>query len=149
MGLFDELDVAGAADNPFAIPDDTYECVVSDVTVKQNKKGNMGMTIKYKVVSGQYADAEISEYRRIPHPKDTDVQSTSEAERSKSFLKRSLASLGIPEDRMNSVGKADLEGIQCYVSTQQNGDFTNVRSVSLTAGDTVSAGTTESNPFQS
>ena len=149
MGLFDELDVAGAADNPFAIPDDTYECVVSDVIVKKNNKGNMGMTVKYKVTSGQYADAEVTEYRRIPHPTDSEQLSVAEAERSKSFLKRTLTSLGIPEDRMNSADKADLVGIQCYVSTQQNGDFTNVRNVSLTAGDDAVAtvGGAVVNPF--
>lgn len=149
MGLFDELNVAGAADNPFAIPDDTYEAVVSDVTVKANAKGNMGMTIKYKVVGGQYEGAEISEYRRIPHPKDAEPQNEADSARSLSFLKRSLASLGIPEDRMNSVQKDDLVGIKCYVSTQQNGDFTNVRNVSLQAPSGASVGAAETNPFSS
>ena len=149
MGLFDELDVAGAADNPFAIPDDTYECVVSDVIVKKNAKGNMGMTIKYKVLGGQYDGSEVSEYRRIPHPNDSDKLGQAEAERAKSFIKRSLSALGIPEDRMNSVTKEDLVGIRCYVSTQQNGDFTNVREVNLTAPGNVATASAEVSPFSS
>ena len=54
-GLFDELDVAGAEDNPWSIPDSTYPGVVSDLDVKKNAKGNMGMTFKYKVTEGEYA----------------------------------------------------------------------------------------------
>lgn len=148
MGLFDELDVAGASDNPFAIPDDVYECVVSDVVTKKNQKGNMGMTVTYTISDGQYKGRKITEYRRYPHKEDTDVLSEADAANARSYIKRTLARLGIPEDRMNTVGKADLVGIQCYVSTQQNGDFTNVRDVNLTAPANVSSGASaDVNPF--
>lgn len=148
MGLFDELDVAGAADNPFAIPDDTYACVVSDVITKANDKGNMGMTVKYKVTEGQYKDREITEYRRIPHKDDKDQMDEGKKASALSYVKLTLSRLGIPEDRMNSVGKDDLVGIDCYVSTKQNGDFTNVRDVHLTAP--AGTGSSEAvNPFSS
>lgn len=148
MGLFDELDVAGAADNPFAIPDDTYECVVSDVVTKKNQKGNMGMTVTYTISDGQYKGRKITEYRRYPHKDDADVLNEADAANARSYIKRTLARLGIPEDRMNSVDKSDLIGIQCYVSTQQNGDFTNVRDVNLTAPASGTNGSAPaSNPF--
>ena len=149
MGLFDELDVAGAADNPFAIPDDTYPAVVSDVVTKKNAKGNMGMTVIYKVTEGDYTGREISEYRRLPHPEDNDKLDAAKAANSLSYIKRTLGRLGIPEDRMNSVGKDDLVGIQCYVSTQMNGDFINVRDVSLTAGASANTVASAGNPFSS
>ena len=151
MGLFDELDVAGAADNPFSIPDDTYPCVVSDVITKKNAKGNMGMTVIYKVTEGEYAGREISEYQRVPHPEDNEKLDAAKAANARSFIKRTLSRLGIPEDRMNTVGKDDLVGIDCYVSTQMNGDFINVRDVHLTAPANAgaSSGSAATNPFSS
>lgn len=149
MGLFDELDVAGASDNPFAIPDDTYPCVVKDLTVKKNAKGNMGMTVTYKVTEGEYAGREITEYRRMPHSTDAEPLDEAKKAQSLSYIKRTLSSLGIPEARMNSVTKEDLVGIDCYVSTQQNGDFTNVRNVTLERGANVTTGAVETNPFTS
>ena len=147
MGLFDELDVAGAADNPFAIPDDAYECVVSDVVAKKNAKGNMGMTVQYTITDGEYKGRKITEYRRMPHKDDTDVLDDAKAAEARSYIKRTLSKLGIPEDRMNSAGKDDLVGIQCYVSTQQNGDFTNVRDVNLQRPANTGSAAPETNPF--
>lgn len=149
MGLFDELDVAGAADNPFAIPDDTYEAVVSDVVVKRNDdKGTTGMTVKYKVVAGEHAGREITEYRRIPKKDDKEPLSEEKAAQARSYIKRTLSRLGIPEDRMNTAGRDDLVGIQCYVSTTMNGDFINVRDVTLgRPADLGSSTSADANPF--
>lgn len=148
-GLFDELDIAGAADNPFAIPDDTYEAVVSDLEVKKNDtKGTTGMTVKYKVTAGEYIGREITEYRRIPKKDDKEPLSEEKAAQARSYIKRTLSRLGIPEDRMNSVTRDDLVGIQCYVSTTMNGDFINVRDVTLSRpADVGSATSADVNPF--
>jgi hypothetical protein len=148
MGLFDELDVASAADNPWAIPDNTYECVVSDLEVKQNKKGNMGMILKYKVISGEYEGSEISEYKRIPHPKDAEILEGKKKSDALSYIKMRLASLGIPESRMNDVTKDDLVGIECYVSTKDNDGFTNVRNITLQKPADAEVSGPAANPFQ-
>jgi len=147
MGLFDELDVAGAADNPFAIPDDVYPCVVSDVVVKKNAKGNMGMTVTYTIADGKYKGRKITEYRRMPHKEDSEPLDEAKAAEARSYIKRTMARLGIPEDRMNSAGKEDLVGLDCYVSTNQNGDFTNVRDVTRDAPASVGASSGGGNPF--
>ena len=148
MGLFDELDIASAADNPWAIPDNTYPCVVSDLTVKENKSGNMGMTFKYKVTEGDHAGFEITEYKRLPSSKDSDQMSQADKSKAMAYIKQRLASLGIPEDRMNSVEAADLIGIECYVSTKMNDDFVNVRTVTLSRpADASGAGVVSANPF--
>lgn len=133
MGLFDELDVASAADNPWAIPDNTYPAVVSKIEVKPNKAGDMAMYFYYKITEGDHADFEVSEYKRMPSQRDTTPLSTAEAAKSTSYIKQRLASLGIPESRMNSVDQDDLVGIECYISTQVKNDFVNVRSVRTTA----------------
>lgn len=129
MGLFDELDIAGAADNPWSIPDNTYACVVSDLEIKENSKGNMGMTFKYKVIQGEHKDFEITEYKRLPSSKDKDQMSEANKNKAMSYIKLRLASLDIPESRMNSVEKGDLIGKECFVSTKVNGDYVNVRNV--------------------
>jgi hypothetical protein len=149
MGLFDELDIAGASDNPFAIPDDTYEAVVSDLVVKTNEeKGTTGMTVKYKITAGEETGREITEYRRMPKATDKTPLSDAEAAKARSYIKRTLARLGIPEDRMNSATRDDLVGIQCYVSTTMNGDFINVRDVTLSRpADLGSSTSADANPF--
>lgn len=142
MGLFDELDIAGAKDNPWEIPDDTYLCVISNLEVKQNSAGNMGMYLTFTIREGEYAGMEISDYKRVPHKDDKDKLTGKKYEDAKSFIKMRLESLGVPESRMNSVTKEELVGTECYVSSivRRNGDsmFINVREVNLTrpmAGD--------------
>ena len=148
-GLFEELDIAGANDDPWSMPEITYAAVVSDLEIKVNEKGNHGMYFKYKVTEGEYADREVQEYKRLPHPQDAEKLEGKKLADARSYIKQRLASLGIPEERMNTVSKDDIVGIECYISTKMNGNFVNIRQVSLTAGDDVSSGTTavDSNPF--
>lgn len=147
MGLFDELDIAGAADNPWSIPDDTYEAVVSDLVVKKNSKDNMGMTFVYTIRGGDYDGSDVTEYKRLPHSKDAEPLEGKAKSDALSYIKLRLASLGIPESKMNDVTKEDLIGIECYISTKQNGNFTNIRTLSLTKPEGESVGST-TNPFQ-
>jgi hypothetical protein len=148
MGLFDELDIASAADNPWVVPDNTYACVVSDLVVKENSKGNMGMIFTFKIREGDHAGFEITEYKRLPSSRDKEPMSEAEKNKAMSYIKMRLDSLGIPESRMNSVEKADLVGIECYVRTQVKDDFVNVKSVTLTSSATSSSpGIVTANPF--
>lgn len=148
MGLFDELDIASAADNPWTIPDNTYPCVVSDLEVKDDKNGNKGMIFKYKVREGEHAGFELSEYKRLPSSSDKTPLDDAEKAKAMSYIKLRLASLGIPEARMNSVEKSDLVGLDCYVSTQIKGEFINVRQVTTENPGGVSATTgVKANPF--
>lgn len=140
MGLFDELDIASASDNPWVIPDNTYPAVVSDLEVKANKDGNYAMYFKYNVTEGEHKGFEVSEYKRLPSSKDATPLSEAEKNKAMSYIKQRLASLGIPEARMNSVTKEDLVGIECYISTQVKNDFVNVRTVTLAAPAGASAG---------
>jgi hypothetical protein len=147
MGLFDELDIAGAEDNPWSVPDNTYAAVVSNVEVKKDRNDNMAMTFYYKINDGDFTDREISEYKRLPHKSDA-VQLTGKAlEDAKSYIKLRLASLGIPEERMNSVDTDDLIGIECYITVKNNKGFANVRNVTLTSDVPVSSGG-RVNPFE-
>lgn len=155
MALFEELDIAGAADDPYAIPDNTYAAVVTNLTVKDDKNGNKGMIFEYTLRgNGTAQDGfKVTEYKRVPS--STDAQPLDEGEKDKAlaYIKQRLASLGVPEARMNSVDKDDLIGIECYVTTrtnQSNGNsYVNIRNVSLTTNEPIAAsGASESvSPF--
>lgn len=147
MGLFDELDIAGAADDPWAIPDNVYPAVVSKVEVKTNADGNYGMYFTYTLNGGEFDGRKVSEYKRLPHPKDATPLEPAAKETAKSYIKERLASLGIPEERMNSIDTDDLVAIECYIATKQNGKFTNVREIYMEAPGGVSTSSKSADPF--
>lgn len=148
MGLFDELDIAGADDNPWLVPDNTYPAVVSNLEVKKDRNDNMAMTFFYKIKEGDYADREISEYKRMPHSSDKDKLEGAEKERAKSYIKMRLASLGIPEERMNEVEKDDLIGIDCYITVKNNKGYANINNVTLESDVAFAESGERVNPFQ-
>jgi hypothetical protein len=133
--LFGELDIASASDDPYGVPDDTYKCVVSDLKIAVNSKGNRGMTLTFKVTEGDFVGAEITDYKRLPSDKDKEPLVGKKKEDALSYVKLRLRDLGIPDSRMNSLTREDVIGTECYVSTQRktvnDSTFTNVRNISL------------------
>lgn len=129
MGLFGDLDVASADDNPWAVPANTYEADVYTVEVKTDKNGNKGLAILYKISSGDHEGKTVSEWKIIPQPNGSDL--TPEEKKAASYLKMRLASLGVPEERMNDVNVNDLMGLPVTVKVTVNGDYTNVTRVEL------------------
>lgn len=134
--LFGELDIASASDDPYGVPDDTYKCVVSDLKIAKNSKGNRGMTLTFKVAEGDYRGQEITDYKRLPSSEDAEPLVGKKREDALSYIKLRLRDLGIPDSQMNSLKREDLVGTECYVSTikkTSNGStFVNVRNVQLT-----------------
>lgn len=156
MGLFEELDIAGAKDNPFEIPDNTYPCVLTNLTVKADKNGNMGMIFEYTIRgSGTPQDGlKVTEYKRLPSSQDAQPLDDAAKATAMSYIKQRLAGLGVPESQMNGVEKDDLVGIECYVTVKTNRkdgvDYVNVRNVSLTTNEapaTAGVGEPSINPF--
>lgn len=151
MSLFGDLDIASAADNPFAIPDDTYEAYVFEVKVgktnpKDGKQPQVGMTINYKIASGDHEDKMISEWKRIPTKAElesADKKTKQDADRAASFLKARMLDLGIPGDKINSVESEDLVGIHCSVTTRTVNGYSNASKVALWEGDSAN-----SDPFK-
>lgn len=132
MSLFEGLDVASAADNPFEIPANTYLTTITSVASGPTRnEDKVGMTITYTIQEGDYAGDDITEWKQIPTPADPH-NLTKEEKRSLSFLKMRLLELGVPEDRINSVSEDDLVGLDVYVTTKEgkNG-YTNVQKVEL------------------
>ena len=137
MSLFGDLDIESAEDDPFAIPDNTYDCFLTDVKVGPTKAGDkQGMTLEFTIAEGDHQDKRIQEWKRIPDP----AKPLEDDERAKSFLKARMLDLGIPAERVNSVTADDLLGIHCFVSVKNNNGYTNVRKVTLAPTSSVSFG---------
>ena len=137
MSLFGDLDIESAEDDPFAIPDNTYDCFLTDVKAGPTKAGDkQGMTLEFTIAEGDHMDKKIQEWKRIPDP----ASPMEDDERAKSFLKARMLDLGIPAERVNSVTADDLLGIHCFVSVKNNNGYTNVRKVTLAPTSSVSFG---------
>jgi hypothetical protein len=133
MGLFGDLDVAAADDNPWAVPANTYEADVYLVEVKKDRNENKGLSIIYKITSGDHRGKTVSEWKIIPNPADPE-NLTPEERQAASYIKMRLASLGVPESRMNDVNVNDLMGLAVTIKVTVNGDYTNVARVELREG---------------
>ena len=130
MGLFGELDVASAEDNPWAVPANTYEANVFEVAVKTDKNDHQGLAINYKISSGDHEGKQVSEWKTIPTPADP-KNPTPDEKKAMSYLKMRLSSFGVPESRMNSVDINDLLGTPVTIKVTINGEYTNVARVEL------------------
>lgn len=138
MGLFGDLDVKSAEDNPWFVPSNTYKADVFSVEVKDGKNGK-GLSIVYKISEGDHKGKTVSEWKNIPSKEEAD---TEEGKKAASYLKMRLASLGVPEARMNDVEPADLTGTAVIVTVKVNGEYSNVNKVELAEGaDTPAAPT--------
>lgn len=137
MGLFGDLDVKSAEDNPWFVPSNTYKADVFSVEVKDGKNGK-GLSIVYKISEGDHKGKTVSEWKNIPSKAEAD---TEEGKKAASYLKMRLASLGVPEARMNDVEPDDLTGTAVIVTVKVNGEYSNVNKVELPDGANNAAGT--------
>jgi hypothetical protein len=136
MGLFGDLDVASAEDDPFSVPANTYEATVYEVEVKPTQDGSKtGLNIVYKIASGEHEGKSVREWKQIPKG-----AITPEDKRAASFLKMRLASLGVPESRMNDIDVNDLQGLDVIINVKVNGEYTNVTRVELADASTPAGG---------
>lgn len=127
MSLFGDLDVASASDDLFGVPDDTYQAIITKVEVKpsaskkdEHGEPKVGMYVTYQVVSeDEYNGRTVQAYQTIPRPQG---DATAEETKGLGYLKLFLKNHGIPESRMNSVGKEDLEGLEVYITTKKNAE---------------------------
>jgi len=134
-GMFGDLDMAQAQDDPFAVPDNSYVCYLTDVKVGPTKAGDkVGMTLEYTIDEGPHNGKKISEWKNIPQPEDP-KNPTDDEMRSMSFIKQRMISLGVPAEKINSVTPDELVGTKCVVAVKNKNGYTNVRSVTTVDAD--------------
>jgi hypothetical protein len=132
MSLFGELDVASAEDDPFKVPPNVYDAVLSDIKVgPTNDNSKTGMTLIFTIESGPQKGKTVREWKHLPTPADPKAPSD-EDKRAMSFLKARMMDLGIPESRVNSVGRDDLIAKEVKITVKEGkGGFMNVSKVVL------------------
>jgi hypothetical protein len=140
MGIFGDLDLSAASDDPFKIEDGTYEAVITKAEVKRNKADTDNfLVLTYTIDDGTKRQAQ--EWKKIPSNPSAD-----DYERSKSYLKQRLLSIGIPNERINAFEPDDAIGTEVVITVKENSDgFPNINKVVLASDaggstDTGSAG---------
>jgi len=125
MGIFGDLDVQAAADDPFAVDDGTYTGTVTKSEVKKNKdETKTFLVLEYTIEDdGPMGGRKASEWKNIPEPGDEN------ADRSASFLKQRLLSLGVPPDRINSFEPEDALGVEVVFTVKNKDGYANVTKV--------------------
>jgi hypothetical protein len=134
MSIFGDLDVASASDDPFKVPANTYNAVVSESKVADSKDGSKkGLVLIYTVEDpgSEHHGKNVREWKTIPQPADPKNPSGEDL-RAMSFLKARLLDLGVPEERINSIQPDELIGKEVTIDVREGkNDFMNVNSVTL------------------
>lgn len=145
MSLFENVPHLATAPEPGAIPDNTYEAFVFDVSpVKPTKGGDKdGITITYKINGGDYDGEVVREWKQVPRVA-AGSEPTHEQNKQFGYIKQRLSDLGVPAERLNSVDANDLIGTKVLITTKANNGYVNINRVSLDSGDSVTSG---SSPF--
>jgi hypothetical protein len=135
--LFADLDLESASDDPFAVAEGTWYATVTDFYRKNPKDEakRPGFLLEYTFDMSEDEDDEqsevegddISEWFTIPEKGDM----SKEARRQRSFLRRRMLSLGVPEAALSTVTREDLIDTKVVLTVTKNGEYTNVSKVSL------------------
>lgn len=147
MSLFGDLDLQSAADDPFAVEDGTYDAVVSESVVKDQKKdpSKKGLALKYKIEDGPMAGRSVSDWRNIPMDKNDENYDTD-----RSFLKGRLTAFGIPESRFATFDAPDALGARVTITVKNREvdgvNYTNVTKV-VARSDSTAGSDSGSNAF--
>jgi hypothetical protein len=130
MGIFGDLDVASASDNPWLVPANTYEANIYSAEIKRDKNENLGLELIYKIANGEHEGKTVREWKVVPEPADP-KNMTADEKKQTSYLKMRLRSFGVPESRMNSMNINDILGLEVIIKVIINGEYTNVARVDL------------------
>lgn len=143
MGLFGDYDVAAAADDPWAAPIGTWLAQIDKVSTFEWTDKNTGaeetsLSIQYSSLDeelpGQAKDSFV-----MPNKKAWESGLVTKAENATraSRIKQRFLQLEVPEDKINTITPAELEGMRVKVTTVQTlgkgknegKTFTNIRNV--------------------
>ena len=144
-GFFGDFDIAGAADDPFGVPEGTYEGTITkfDGDISGAKKDGSGeyrgMQFTMTITSGPQEGAEFDAYFPLPTGKET-VRS---AGFMRSAIKKFLAGLEVPEERMNTIDPEEVLNLDVIFkvverpSKNSTRKFKNLDEIRLASGSTV------------
>lgn len=122
------------------MPDATYPAfltAVKSVNVTKGKAPGPKVVFEYKIAPGApWAGEVISEFQSADKANQQGLR----------YLKRRLASLGVPESQIASTNLNDLVGTAVWVTTKKNGEYLNVNKVEVRDPDAPLDGSVSATP---
>lgn len=134
MGFLNDLGLDSVEADPNHIADGLYPAFVygSEVRLKKDQTKSWVLTYKIAPEAAKHSGQTQAEWFDL-EPKGEN------AELKKSFLKKRILSLGVPESKINEVNPDDLIGIKVNVKIVHRNGYQNVGDVTVTEGTTASA----------
>ena len=127
LGIFGDLDLANASDDPFFKDDGTYRCNITQASMKEStKSGNKGFTFDYTITADDPSGKggqKIQEWKNVPYVWQVKGYATKEdmendgpvvdkikadAARDLAFLKLRFKEFGFTDEEMNTLTPSDF-----------------------------------------
>lgn len=125
-GFLNDLGLENVEADPNHIADGKYPAFVYNSEVRTKKDQTRSWVITYKIApdSPRHAGQQQQEWFDLePKGENADLK--------RSFLKRRVLSLGVPESKINSINPADLIGIKVALTIVHRGQYQNVGTVEV------------------
>lgn len=128
-GFLNDLGLENVSEDPNHIADGLYRAFVygSEVRTKQST-GTKSWVLTYKIAPGQQHAGQTQQEWFDLDPKGDN------AELKRSFLKKRVLSLGVPESKINSIQPNDLVGIEVSMKIVHRNGYQNVGNIDLAGG---------------
>lgn len=122
MGMFDDLDVAAAAEIDYTIPNDTYPAVTSAKYGPTKSGGKYGILLTITISDGKYKGRSVSRWYRRPHKDDTDVREPEQVAKDVSRLKEMMLGVGISAEEINAADADTISNreVLVYVGSRED-----------------------------
>ena len=134
-GFLNDLGLENVEADPNHIADGKYEAFVFNSEVRTKKDGGRSWVITYKIAPGQtHSGQQQQEWFDLAPTGDN-------AELKKSFLKRRVLSLGVPESQIGTFNPGDVMGLKVAIAIVHRNGYQNVNSVELMEDGALSAST--------
>lgn len=105
MGLFGDLDAQSVSDDPFYIAPDVYQCVLTDLQLRESRAGGkFGLSFSWTIEedSSEYDGNNISEWVNVYFDSAMEEEAGAvTVRRDRARLKQRLFQIGMSEKEMN------------------------------------------------
>jgi hypothetical protein len=124
-GFLNDIGLDSVEADPNYIPDGMYKATIvkSEIQGKKSGDGN-NWIITYAIQEGAQASKQQSEWFDLNPSGDNEALK-------KSFLKKRVVGLGVPESKINEVDPTYFIGQKCVVSIKHKNGYQNVSDVRL------------------
>lgn len=130
-GFLNDLDLGDTNADPNYIADSKYRAFVYQSEVRTKKDDTRAWVITYKIAPDQKHAGQTQQEWFDLLPKDSTAPN---AELKRSFLKKRILSLGVPESKIGQVNPNDLIGTEVSLTIKHKDGYQNVGNVDLAEG---------------